>query len=417
MSELESPGKPTLSVHGDLYRLVYPCQIVVEADRITEHRDTLTAEFTVYSNRQPSPGLLHSAQLNIMSTQTRRSLVSTLAEREPDLDWGAVVEAACFLVRETYRNGEPTIDMRTYTPSGRSRWLVEPFLEHGGPTVLFGDGDVGKSFVAIAIAVTAATGVPVLGQVAGESVPVLYSDHENDADTFHERLSAVCAGAGIRELPRVFYRRAIASLRESASALRREIADLGIGMVVIDSLGMASGGDPQAPDVAIGLFAAIRSLEVPTLAIDHVAKNATDVSKAFGSVYKHNGPRITWRQDKSQEEGAAELVVALVNHKRNNGVKLARRGYRVQFESENDRLRSVRFCLADLARDYPEKATLRQRILAELQSGGLRPEAIADRLQEDLKQVRSRVGELAMRGVIRRMPDGTVWLASHGAAS
>jgi hypothetical protein len=417
MRELEFPGKPTLSVHGDVYRLVYPCQIEIEADRITEHRDELSAEITIRSNRPPSPGLLHSARLNLMSTQTRRALANALTEREPDLDWAGIVEAMCFLVRERYRIGDPAIDMRVYTPSGRSRWLIEPFLEHGGPTLLFGDGDVGKSTLATGIAVTAATGRPVLGHLVGDPVPVLYDDHETDADTFHEKLVAVCTGAGIRELPRVYYRRAVASLRESAPALRREIAELGIGMVVIDSLGMASGGDPQAPDVAIALFAAIRSLEVPTFAIDHVAKNAADVGKAFGSVYKHNGPRITWRQDKSQEEGSSDVVIALVNHKRNNGPKLPRRGYRMEFESENDHLQAVRFWLADLARDFPEKATLRQRILAELQSGGVAPDSIAEALQADAKQVRARVGEMVHKGLIRRMPDGTVWLAADRAAS
>jgi hypothetical protein len=417
MTELEAVGKATLSVHGDVYRLTWPVQIEAEVDRITEHRDELTAEVTIRSSRHPSPGLLHSARLNLMSTQTRRSLANALAEREPELDWPALVEAMCYLVRERYRVGDPTIDMRAYVPSGRSRWLVEPFLEHGGPTVIFGDGDVGKSTVAAGICVTAATGQPVLGQLVGDPVAVLYDDHETDEDTFHEKLVAVCAGAGIRELPKVYYRRAVASLRESAPALRRQIAELGIGMVVIDSLGMASGGDPQAPDVAIALFAAIRSLGVPTLAIDHIAKNAADQGKAFGSVYKHNGPRLTWRQDKAQEEGSSDVVIALVNHKRNNGPKLPRRGYRMEFEIESDHLRTVRFDLADLARDYPEKATLRQRILAELQAGGVQPDSIAAALQADAKQVRARVGELVRKGVIRQMPDGTVWLASERVAS
>ena len=411
-------GKPELEVVGDVFRFTWPCGIEAELDRFSEHRDELTGELLIRSSRPPSPGLIHSARFNLMSTTARKTLAGALRDRDSDLDWPGLLEQLCFLARERYRKGDPSIDMRTYAPSGRARWLVEPFVEHGGPTVLFGDGEGGKSMMAIAIGVTCATGTPVLGELRGDHAPVLYLDYETDADTFHERLRAICAGAEIPELPPFHYRRQVASLRDAAPAIRREIAKLGVGLVIVDSLGWACGDDPLAADVVIALFNTMRSFGVPVLGVDHIAKNATDQGKAFGSVYKHNGPRLTWRVDKTQEEGASSFVVALVNTKRNNGRRVPRRGHRISCVSTDvdERLIAVQFQAADLVRDFPEKATLAQRILAELgQAGALQPTDLTDRLGADPVQVRARLHDLERATKIVRLEDRRVALAARSS--
>src|SRR6266545_4090780 len=50
-NEFEPTGKPMLSIHGDVYRLTWPCQIEIEVERISEHRDELSGEITVRSSR------------------------------------------------------------------------------------------------------------------------------------------------------------------------------------------------------------------------------------------------------------------------------------------------------------------------------------------------------------------------------
>ncbi|HEV8536019.1 MAG TPA: AAA family ATPase [Candidatus Limnocylindria bacterium] len=418
MSEREAPGKLELSVAGEVYRCSWSIGIKAELERFSEHRDELTAELTVYSTRPPRAGLLHSARFNLMSSQARSTLAKALASRDDDLDWYDLIESMCFVVRERYRNGEPSIDMRDYTPTGRPRWLIEPFLEHGGPTVFFGDGDSGKTMMAIAIAVTCATGIPVFGQLQGEPGPVLYVDYETDEETFYERLTAICAGAGVRERPPIYYRRQGSSLRDAAPSIRREIDERRIRAVTIDALGQACGDDPQAPDVVLGLFNVIRSFRVPTLGVDHVAKNASDQGKAFGSVYKHNGPRVTWLVEKAQEEGASSFVVALVNKKRNNGIKRPRLGYRIECESQDDEsLVAVRFRGADLAVDFPEKASLPQRILAELghATAALQPAELVERLGARPDQIRARLRDLRRDERVVALPDGSYALRSRSA--
>jgi hypothetical protein len=268
--------------------------------------------------------------------------------------------------------------------------------------------------------VTAATGRAVVGQLRGDPVAAMYLDFEGDAGPFVESLDAILRGAGLHDRPAIFYRRMSASLIESVPVLRREIADLGIGLVVIDSLGAARNGEPESAELTIRLFNAARSLEVPWLGIDHVTKaNGNSGSRPFGSTYTHNLAGLTWGLDVAQDEGAAAIAIALVNHKRNAGRRLPRRGLRLEFEvGANDELLSIRFRQQDPA-DNPELASrlpLRQRLLAELRGGPLAVDDLAGELGVDEKQVRSRVGEMVRRGELVRLEDRRVAVAAREPA-
>jgi hypothetical protein len=414
-----STAHPHLEVVGDVYRFEWRfLEIEAELERIAEHRDELSAEITIRSNRPPRARLLHSARLNLMSTQSRAGLARALAQREADLDWHAMLEELCFLARERYRTGEPSIDMRFFERSDVARWLVEPFVERGGPTILFSDGGTGKSLAALAIAITAASGSPVLGRLQGPPVAGMFLDWETDPNTFDERLAAVLAGANIGVRPPVFYRRMTASLAESASLLRREIVKQGVEFVVVDSMGPARGGEPESADSTIRLFNGARSLGVPWLGVDHVTKqNGNGGSRPFGSAYTHNLARLTWGADKAQEEGADTIILALRNHKRNNGRLLPQLGYRLEFSNgPADELLAVRFARADLAKvpGLSERLPLKDRILAELGTAGpLSPTDLAGALDEKVNAIGARLTELKTKSRVLRLADGTYALQAR----
>lgn len=407
-------GKPELTIVGEIFRVVWPCGVTADLERIAEHRDELSAEVTITTARPPA-GLLHSARLNLMSTQARRTLAQSLEPRDHEIDWAGLIEQMCFVVRERYRNGEPAVDLRVGMNRSMHRWLIEPFVESEGATVLFADGGTGKSLIALAIAVTAASERAVIGHRHGDPSPVLYLDWETSPETAQERLDAIVAGAGIAEKPPVFYRRMTAGLVESASNIRRDITKLAIGLVVIDSLGAARAGEPESADMTIRLFNAARSLGVPWLGVDHVAKAAAnDSTRPFGSTYTHNLARLTWGADKAQEEGEDLLVVALTNRKRNNGRLLPRQGFRLEFDmADHDRLHAVRFVSTDLTQvpGLAEKLPLRQRILAELKRTPMAMAALPEALGVEAHQVRTRVAELRKSGrIVER--EGVLWVAA-----
>jgi hypothetical protein len=213
----------------------------------------------------------------------------------------------------------------------------------------------GKSMFALGIGVAIAAGMPVFGVRPAQSMSVLYLDWESDAVTHADRRRALCAGANIDPLAApVLYRRQSASLAESAPHIRRVIAEHGIGLVIVDSLGAARGGEPESADSTIRLFNAARTLDVPWLGVDHVTKNGGDGQvKPFGSVYTSNLARLTWGLEKVEELGHGRMIVALKNHKGNNGSSLGRRAYDVEFrEDETGRPTFVSYHSKDV-RDVP----------------------------------------------------------------
>ena len=414
---IEQVGKPDFVVEGEVYGLLWGCGIRAEVERLAEHRDELTGEVTIYSRRQPNPGLLHSARLNLMSTQSRKTLAGELQRREPDLDWSGLVEQLCFMVRERYRAGQPSIDMREFIPMVGPRWLHEPFVERDGAALIFADGGTGKTMLAMAVSASVSTGQDIVGHLHGDAVPVLYVDYEGEERTFHERLRAICVGAGIARLPPIFYRRQVASLAEAASELRREVRRVGAGLVIVDSLGAARGGEPESADITIRTFIAARSLGVPWLALDHVTKaKGNDATKPFGSVFSVNLARLVWGMDKAQDEDSESIVVALRNTKRNNGRFLPRIGLRIGFEcGTNDELRTVRFTHVDLngVAGLAEKLPLKERILGELRGGPSTQTELAQTLGTKLETVSARVGELVRSDRVVRLEDRRVALKAR----
>lgn len=372
-------SKPQETYLADTYRFTYVAEGVdIILDRFIEERDGLKAELLVTTNREPAAGLLRQGKINLSSPQSKATAVKALKMRATtgfldDVDFDGIIEQICYRSLARWREGDPFVNLRTVDFQSRSRWLLEPFVEFGGPTVLFAKGGSGKSMFALAIAVSIATGQPLLGMAPTQVCPVLYLDWEADEFTHAERLAAICDGYGIA-VPDLLYRRGVASLAEGAPSLRRNVAANNIGCVVFDSVGAARGGDPASAELTIKLFTAVRSFGIPALGIDHITKDANSPKEnPFGSVYTTNMARITWRMETIQAEGSDEAAISLTNMKVNNGRPAKRRGYRAFYESDqDDRLISARWELADL-RTLPEfTSTLSQRdqIIAVLQGQG-----------------------------------------------
>ena len=310
----------------------------------------VSAELRVES----TSGLLHVGRLDLLSSRARREVVQAVELRldgigkEPDFD-GMLLQA-CALAVERYREGDPLVDLATVEPEATVPSLLPPLLDARGANVLFADGGTGKSLFGLAVAVTVATGVPVLGLQPAFTCPVLYWDWEADAATHAERLHAICAGLDPPVDPptgSILYRREIASLAESAPSVRRHIADRNIGFAVIDSLGMARGGEPESGDSTLRTFAAIRSLGIPTLIQDHVTKEDAKKSaqqKPIGSAYTWNAARRVWNLATAQTAGDDSLQVTLRNRKSNFSRLALPLAYRIEFEvGDDERLRTVRF--------------------------------------------------------------------------
>ena len=383
---------------------------VIELGRFRESRGDLTAEVTIYYPKPGLPnGLLSRTKLNLLSS-TRSRLAKDLKTRVAAVDWDTLLEQVCFISLEYYRNGDPTIDLREVPVDGRPRWILWPYIEHGGPTILAAPGGAGKSLLAMAIAYSIAGGYALLGRMDTAPMPALYLDYETDAGTHAERLRALAAGLGNKELPPVFYRRMTASLTEAVSYVRKEIARLDIGFVVVDSVGYAGDGNPNDAATALGLFRSIRELDIPCLAVHHVRKPpagikaSNNIDAIYGSVYFINSARRVWQVDSTEpEEEQGVKYISLKNTKANNGRLERTHAFRMALENDNnDRLTTVQLdsCRMDDIPEFVDNMSVKDRILIELREGALDRNQLAEQLDTTPGNVSKELSQLKKRGKI-----------------
>ena len=79
------------------------------------------------------------------------------------MDWLAVLQYVSALVLEAHRKGNPFINMLEYGAPRGTSWRLRPFLQEKQASVIFGDGDSGKSWIALYIGVLVATGLVLDG--------------------------------------------------------------------------------------------------------------------------------------------------------------------------------------------------------------------------------------------------------------
>lgn len=345
---MTSLSKPKATFLEDTYRFEWADeQVELVFERFAEQRGGgLRCELVVTTSRPPSPGLLFQGLFNLLTSNSQ--LVKQLDGRVPGLDWEGLLTQAAAITLRRYREGSPLVDLATEPVDTPSRYLLPPLVARDGATVWAADGGTGKSVLALAVALSVASALPLLDAHPHEIGPVLYLDWEADEETHRERLWALWRGMG-RGLARdldiggsppleaIHYVYQTASLSELATTLRRRVAETGAVLVVIDSLGLARGGAPEDAEATIRTFRAIRSLGVPALCIDHVSKAQREGQvkrkTAIGSIYTRNSARLVWVVEKAQQEGSADSTVAFTVDKFNFGKLPRRRGFRLHFES------------------------------------------------------------------------------------
>jgi len=340
-------NEATATYLQDSYRFEFVDEAVeVIVSRLDEGKTGLDSEVAIRSSI-PAPGLLREARFNLSASRTRSEWAAYLTSRRPDVDWPALVEQFCVLSIRRYREGDPFVNLSDVEPETEDAFLLSPYIVDGPvASGIFAEGGAGKSLIALGMAVSVATGEDILGSVPSRLGPVLYLDWEWGPAAHAERLRAICAGSGI-ELPQgmLWYRREYASILESSVSIREFIATHGIVLVVVDSLGFARGGEPESADLTLRTFGVMNSYRTPVLYTDHIAKNAIDRTKSFGSVYTGNSSRKVWRLDPPKNDSTLgdSKLLGLVNTKA-NGKYHSARGLTLTTESdESDRLVTVTF--------------------------------------------------------------------------
>lgn len=387
-------SNPTVSVSGDVQVYHWKAEgISITLERFYEnHREGhVTAEATVRLAPDSSPDSknlhIHQARINLTSTAAKNGLAKRLNESRNGIQWRDVIEQLTVLGLRQFRTGEPVISIGTRDIQRDRRWLLWPFLRAGTPTVLYGAGGLGKSYLAVFFGLLVQTGFEML-MFRPEVGNVLYLDYEDDAEELEERLKALKAGIGpVMDKAEIRYRYSHHRITHDLTELQRIVATNDIQLVIVDSLTGATGGMVNEADENTKLFNALRSLHVTSLLIDHVSKG-DQTGAPTGSVVKYNRARSVWQIKKAQEAGADSMRLGLYHTKINSSKLMQPIGLQLDFVGD-DPVEQVAISGVSV-KDVPELEeglSLPVRISNVLSKGAMSAEEIAAELGADTNSV------------------------------
>jgi hypothetical protein len=318
---------------------------------------------------------------------------------------------------------EPRAVMLTGMPEPAPRnFYVERLIPEGVVTTLYGDGGLGKSYVALYVAMLVALGRSFDGRAVTRS-PVMYVDGELDQAEICRRAYQVARGMGLQNLPNGFYYYTLdgKSITEPDVKVRlaAEIEYARTPFIVLDSLTMSSyGGDPKdAPDM-IKVVKYLESLKVgdsavTTLAIDHIVGTNPNSNQSqyreYGSVFKRNAVRSSIQVVKATGGG-----LSLIHKKANFGPLQEPTNVVMSFEPGN--VVAFRFVQAtdDSMAGIGDHMPAIERVWLDLagHKDGSTPDGLALALDITVGTVRNHLTALGKAHRADKLGDGR-WVALH----
>jgi hypothetical protein len=359
------------------------------------------AELTVRTGFNGHERTLTQGMLNLSSFTARQQLVRRLGELHDGDDdgpeWNTVIENACVQGLRAYRKGTPSESLEPLDDDQPAYFVCNPLIYARHATLIYGPGESGKSLFALFVGCLLSSG----GQSASLAVRpdghhVLYLDWELRAPEMRARVKQLRAGHP--ELTKSPWHRSLhLPLSACIEEIRREVREKAIDIVIVDSLGPATGGEIERASDPVAFFNALNSLECSSLLIGHVAKPADEekIRTPYGSVYYYNLSRSIFEIRLVAEPDSDERVMML-NHRKNNlGRRLQPLGYRLTVTDEFARFEP---CDPDAEPALQATLPLASRIRNLLEDGRARTaKQIADELGAKHSSVKTTLSNFAGR--------------------
>ncbi|MBI5673481.1 MAG: AAA family ATPase [Nitrospirae bacterium] len=352
---------PEVADLGNGYSLLWPEQRVrFLVEYITRQSAGIYAEFTVINGDKV---LCEGQRVNLNGDKSRLAKKVQEVDGHSKLgDWTLLIEATAVLVLRRYREGEPPHRLNADTPVEDLSYQVNPLVHPRKVSILYGDGGLGKSSLALFIGMLVATGASVAGLSAVRG-RVLFLDYEDTLDVHARRRRAIAECHPTLKVAEIIYQTHHEPIWNILPTLMRLVQLERIEFIILDSLAAATCGDASA-EAATKAFRALRMLNRGALVLAHIPKTNEQQQEAgiYGSVFYKNFARSTWELKKEQEVGADESVLGLFNRKSNLSRLHAPIGLRVRQNSTNTAM-SYEACdlsrTVELAKGLPVASRIR----------------------------------------------------------
>jgi hypothetical protein len=364
----------------------------------------------IISLRPGTNGHLHQALFNFITSNTRKAVGKILEERCPGVDWYAILEQLCVITLDRERGGEPLITLKSGEEVTPPEFLLSPILIKNYPTVLFGDPGSAKSTISIIISqllMMPWEDNPLGFEVPKDPLRVLYFDWETDDITIQWQMTCLQRGMNIDEL-KLSYRRCALPLAQDLDQLKKYIDEAGAQVIVIDSLGLACGGELKDAAPAISFFSALRQLHTTALILAHTAKanGDTDTKKSiYGSVFFEAQARSVWQVTKTINGESIELSL---NHMKSPPFQKRQQPIGIKIDYDPSGYMNIGLCEPDDTRvdAFIEKMETQNRILDLLKEGVMTARQIADKLKISENNCRNKLSILKKKQSIVKVANG-----------
>jgi hypothetical protein len=359
-------------------------------DRVRQSQDRVTAELIPSLTRaNRSMPLLCPSVLNLTSARTRKDLARQLSLKVNNLPWPAIIESLCRTTLERIREGEPVQHIAPHLEIESLDHRLDPLVADRRPAVVVAEPGSAKSLFALFSAMIVEVGATIAG-LRGTRGRAMYVDYEAEyGDHVHRADGLRAAHADLAEAD-VLYWRSAGPLSDVAHQLQRLILQHQIKLLVIDSLGLAAGGDLMGPDVPLRFFQALRPLRVASLIVAHPPKNADEKKSVYGSMFFEALARSVFELRKVQEAGSDRLRLGLFHRKENNGALRSPIGFEISFLPGATKVEAFN------VEEEPELATnlpLSARLKHALKGGAKTVEDLAEELDVAPATVRARLND------------------------
>jgi AAA domain len=407
---------PEISCYGSTVVVNWPSRAIsFRLAGLSESGSGISAEITVTCSTIPvngHVGRVHWGRGNLASLQFQENLIRKLSKKIPleaeGSAWRFLIERSFYLAAETFRQGEPVVELAECLDDAAEDFGIEPIVPKNETAFLYADGGSGKSYLSLFLAVSFALGRDLPGGIrTPQPGAVMILDWESTREETQRRLTRICKGLGV-SIPKIAYRTMKRPLLDDLERISQEVVERDSKLLILDSwqpaCGSSEGGEPSGRTVAT--LNALRGLKVSTLAIAHLSKadaqSGGTVNKIYGSVFAWNLGRSIWELRGSQDDQADALNLSLF-HRKVNGSRLRHPiGLRIAFDSGMVLLHGF-----DYTKDHGlmAGAALPFRVLDCLRDGAMTVKEIAEITGAAEGTIRKSVWRLSKQGkVVSRPP-------------
>lgn len=330
------------------------------------------------------------------------------------LDWRVILSYLAQYIPNWFREGEAP-QVLAGKGAKRPEFLLWPLVPLNEPTVLYGSGGVGKSYLALLMAIILNLGWEKnpLHFKPLRAMRVGYLDYETTYDEVNWRIACLQRGMELPDID-ITYRRCGIPLVIELDTIAKIIAEKQLTCLIVDSISLACGAvnlNESAP--AVALFTGLRALNISSILVGHTSKSEDQAGRGktpLGHVGFINAARSTIEVRGEEDRIDPRILhIGLYHRKANSGPKRKPIGVNLCFQDNFTTIEPAEPTEVDGLKEF---VYITDRIIALLKRGNMSTERISEELEAKPNTVTKDLGRLIHKGVVLKLPDGTYGLAT-----